>query len=144
MIKTAAQCRASHSAHDDSAVGRGGPWLARPWPAQPGSGGGPRAGDGLPVVARPACQPTAWVWSSAMWRGGERGPASGSHVGAPETGAGRASRRACGTEHGRAHVGWSRERKWAGPNGNRGIFNLFKRISKGIFLIWLKDRLPKF
>jgi hypothetical protein len=28
-------------------VGCGGPWLPQPWPAQPGSGGSPRAGDGL-------------------------------------------------------------------------------------------------
>jgi hypothetical protein len=47
MIKTAAQCWASHSAHGHNATGRGDQWLARPWPAQPGSGGSPRAGDGL-------------------------------------------------------------------------------------------------
>jgi hypothetical protein len=45
----AAQCHASHSAHGHSTVRHGGPWLAWPWPTQPSSGGGPKAGDGVPA-----------------------------------------------------------------------------------------------
>jgi hypothetical protein len=46
---------------------------------------------------------------------------------------------ACDVEKGRARVGLSEERKTGRAQRNRGIFNLFKRISKGSDLIRLKD-----
>jgi hypothetical protein len=56
---------------------------------------------------------------------------------------GRRSVRAGRNRGGRVWAGPS-EGKRAGPNGNRGIFNLFKIISKGSDLILLKDGLTKF
>jgi hypothetical protein len=68
-IKTAEQCRTSHSAHGHSAAGRSSPWLAQPWPAQPGSGGVLRTGDGLPAHGVGARGGTVTVASApmAMW-----------------------------------------------------------------------------
>jgi hypothetical protein len=51
---------------------------------------------------------------------------------------------AYGVEQGRAHVGRSREWKMGGAKRNRGIFDLFKSVSKGSDLIRLKDGLSEF
>jgi hypothetical protein len=74
---------------------------------------------------------------SATWRGGERGPTSGSCVGAMETGAGRAVFGAVQKQGSGRRVWPTREsvgrlgegRSWARPESNSANI-LFKRNSK--------------
>jgi hypothetical protein len=88
---------------------------------------------------------------SGMGRG--RMPGGGAGEGSGRLATARHGGGGCGSGDTTACVGRKRggcawagleKGKWAGPNSNREIFDLFKRISKGSDLIQLKDGLSEF